>query len=129
MRHAVLHKLISLGLITVIIMAATAGFWQDVGAEDVVLTKAFKTTHAAIPSLTSIKSNPICPCNQNPDDDGLCGPCRYCACHAPMISQPVHLACPISLECIITSSEPFEALPDVYLSIFIPPQIIVPNTV
>jgi hypothetical protein len=125
MKHTVLHKLISLGLITVIIMASTAGFWQDVGAEEIALAKSLKTAHAAIPSLTSIKSNPICPCNQNPDDEGLCGPCRYCACHAPLIAQPVHLACPTSQECIITFLEPFEVLPEVYLSIFIPPQNIV----
>lgn len=120
-----LHKLVSFGLIVAIITIATAGFWQDAGAEDIALAKSLNTAHAATPSLTSIKSNPICPCNQNFDDDGLCGPCRYCACHAPLIIQPAHLACPTSQERIITSSEPFEVLPEVYLSIFIPPQNIV----
>ena len=125
MENTILHKLISFSLIVVIITVATAGFWQDAGAEDIALAKSLKTTHAAIPSLTSIKSSHICPCNQSPDDDDLCGPCRYCACHAPLIAQPVHLACPTSQECIITSLEPFKVLPEVYLSIFIPPQIIV----
>lgn len=125
MTITMLHKLVSFSLIVVIITLATAGFWQDAGAEDIALAKSLKTTHAAIPSLTSVKSNPICPCNQNPDDDGLCGPCRYCACHAPLIAQPVDLVCPTSQECIITSLEPFKVLPEVYLSIFIPPPNIV----
>jgi len=117
-----LHKFVSFSLIVAIITLATADFWQDAGAEDIALAKSLKTTHAAVPSLTSIKSNPICPCNQNPDDDGLCGPCRYCACHASLIAQPIHLVCPSSQESLITPLEPFKVLPEVYLSIFIPPQ-------
>lgn len=118
-----LHKFVSFSLIVVIITVATAGFWQDAGAEEIALAQSLKTTNAAIPSLTSIKSNPIFPGDQNSDDNGMCGPCRYCACHAPLITQPLQLDCPPSQGFVITSVEPFAALPEVYLSIFIPPQI------
>lgn len=117
-----LHKLVSFILIMVTLTLATAGLCYDAGAEEIASAKSLKTTHAAIPSLTSIKSNPIFPGDQSTDDDGLCGPCRYCACHAPLITYQIRIAYTPRVVIVMIASDPLIVLPEVYLPKFIPPQ-------
>lgn len=65
-----------------------------------------------------------CPCvplEQHKDYDG-CDSCVNCACHAPLIVQPLKLVYnPIIVA--LSTYDPLNFLPEVYLSKFIPPQI------
>ena len=67
-----------------------------------------------------------CPCTpleQHNDDDG-CDTCINCTCHAPLAIQPLQLSYnPIISN--LSTSDPFKHLPEVYLSKFVPPQILV----
>jgi len=122
MKNAAFHKIISFCMIMVIIAAATAGFWQDAGADELALAKSLKSSHTVFHAIPFLKSNAKSPDNQNTGDNDMCGSCRYCACHAPLLHQPIQLACVPQYNLLQPTGEPFEAPPEVYLSIFIPPQ-------
>ena len=66
-----------------------------------------------------------CPCTppvQHKDYDG-CDTCVNCSCHAPLSVQPLVLNYdPIILS--LRFSDPYQYLPEVFLSKFIPPQIL-----
>ncbi|AFP20459.1 MAG: hypothetical protein ACD_75C01198G0003 [uncultured bacterium] len=75
-------------------------------------------------SLSQISVPHQCPCTppaEHKDYDG-CDTCINCACHAPLAVQQlvVHYN-PIILS--LGFSDPYQYLPEVYLSKFIPPQI------
>ena len=122
MKNAVLHRIISFSLIMAIITAATSGLWQDAGAEELALSNSLKSTHSAFHVASSIKSDTKCPDNQNIIDNDMCVACRYCACHAPLLNQPVQLAYFPQYAHLLPTGEPFGLPHEVYLSIFIPPQ-------
>jgi len=72
--------------------------------------------------ITASHLSPCSPLEQHKDFDG-CDTCAYCTCHAPLSSQPVHISYnPVVLT--LHTSEPFRFLPTVFLSKFIPPQIL-----
>lgn len=75
-------------------------------------------------SFSQISASHQCPCaplEQHKDYDG-CDTCINCSCHAPLAVQQlvVHYN-PIILS--LGFSDPYQYLPEVYLSKFIPPQI------
>jgi len=57
---------------------------------------------------------------QHDDFDG-CDTCVNCACHAPLIAQSIQLSYKPSVRDNVTRSTPFNFLPEVYLSLFVPP--------
>lgn len=118
------HRFVALVMLLMMLALATTGFCQESGEGENSSAKSVKAVHSTITTLMSAKTSSAFP-DQNSDDGNRCDACRYCACHAPLISQPVHIASPTSQVHIITSLEPLEALPEVYLSIFIPPPNIV----
>jgi hypothetical protein len=63
-----------------------------------------------------------CPCvpfEQHNDFDG-CDTCANCSCHAPLTIHPFQIAYnPIILD--LSTFAPFNFLPEVYLSLFVPP--------
>jgi len=66
---------------------------------------------------------PCCPVEQHNDCDD-CDACMNCACHAPLAIQSFQIDYnPSILD--LSASDPFKHLPDVYLSKFIPPHILV----
>lgn len=72
--------------------------------------------------LTAVeKGCPICPIDEHSVPDHCDSSC-YCACHAPLAPQPVEISCS-QLVSSLVFAEPFKAIPEVYLSMFIPPQI------
>lgn len=122
MKNAAFQKMISFSLIMVVIAAATAGFWQDARAEELALAKSSKSSHSAFHAIPSIKTNTKSPDNQNTGDNDTCGSCRYCACHAPLLHQPIQLTYFPQYNLLQPTGESFEVPSEVYLSIFIPPQ-------
>ena len=66
---------------------------------------------------------PTCPVDEHSTPDHCDSSC-HCPCHAPLMLQPVEVACSRQIT-LLLFSEPFKALPEVYLSKFIPPHILV----
>ena len=67
-----------------------------------------------------------CPCSplEHHEEDDCCDACINCVCHAPLIIQQFLFSfTPSILE--LSASDPFKYLPEVYLSKFIPPHILV----
>ena len=63
---------------------------------------------------------PYAPLEHQTEDDG-CDCCVNCACHAPLMTQPLLARYnPVIRE--LQPLEPFKLLPEVYLPKFIPPQ-------
>ena len=123
MRHSFSHKFVTYLLLIVILTLSTAGFCQDACADEIAVDKSIKSANSVASFFAAEKTGPCCPCNQKSDNDNRCDSCRYCSCHAPLISQPVQVEYTPQLISIITS-EPFTNLPEVYLSKFIPPHIL-----
>lgn len=74
------------------------------------------------PELSESHQCPSAPHEQHKDYDG-CDICCNCSCHAPLTAQPFQLSYnPMVLD--LNTSDPFKYLPEVYLSKFIPPQIL-----
>jgi len=73
-------------------------------------------------SHSEISTPHQCPCTpleQHKDYDG-CDTCINCACHAPLVVQPFQIGYnPIILES--SASNPLKHLPEVFLSLFVPP--------
>lgn len=124
MRHTFSHKIVSFLLLIVILTLSTAGLCRDACADEIAMDKSIKSASSAGSFFAAEKTVPICPYGQQSDNGNRCDSCRYCSCHAPLISQPVQVV--YSAQVIyITSSEPFKAFPEVYLSKFVPPHILV----
>ena len=122
MRHSSSHKFVTYLLLIVILTLSTAGFCQDACADEIAVDKSIKSANSVASFFAAEKTGPCCPCNQKSDNDNRCDSCRYCCCHAPLISQSVQVV--YTAQVIpITSSEPFTAFPEVYLPKFIPPHI------
>lgn len=81
-------------------------------SDDSVITKAeYSAPHKC----------PCAPPAEHKDYDG-CDTCLNCSCHAPLAVQPLVLNYdPIILN--LRFSDPYQYLPEVFLSKFIPPQI------
>ena len=76
------------------------------------------------PETSGISATHHCPCSpfEHTDYDG-CHHCINCACHAPLAVQHMKFSYNPSLLNILIY-DPFKFLPEVYLSKFIPPQIL-----
>lgn len=122
MRPALLKKIIAVVLLVAVVAIAGNGrcFAQDAGH-----TLQASYGKADVTALNTGYGDE-CPCC--PDDDGHtaahCGACLSCPCHAPLNSQGA-LVPYIPLIVSLSILEPLNAPPEVYCSIFVPPQIAV----
>jgi len=75
-----------------------------------------RAAHTEIPAS---QDGPCAPPGQHEEHDG-CDTCVNCTCHAPLAMQPFQLSYnPVILDLYI--SAPLNFLPEVYLSLFVPP--------
>lgn len=79
------------------------------------------TADCSAERLSSFHQSPCDHPEQHDDSDG-CDTCANCACHAPLTINPLQLTyTPIISD--LVSSDPYNHLPEVYLSKFVPPQL------
>lgn len=113
------QKYISFLMVIVILSIAVNGFCQSSD------TVKFPVAAKNIQKVTDISSNdtqsPESPVNKSAHPDHCNSSC-YCSCHAPLTLQSERLCYSPSID-PLSSFEPFKAIPEVYLSKFIPPQI------
>ena len=122
MPHPAVAKFTSVGLILVILAASFLGLCRETHAAEeswVAPAQAYSQNVDA----SSDEHCPACPHEEQSDADHCASSC-YCSCHLPLTVQPVHIRfSPVVTDLIFI--EPFKALPEVYLSKFIPPHILV----
>lgn len=75
---------------------------------------------AQCPSNVSEGHCPCCPAEEHPLP-GSCDSSCHCSCHAPLTPQRINIASVLQISPLVFS-EPFKALPEVFLSKFVPPQ-------
>ncbi|MCM2359702.1 MAG: hypothetical protein NDI77_16245 [Geobacteraceae bacterium] len=121
MRNSLFHKFVSFVLLAVMLTFATAGFSHGACAEDSPGSSSVISANTVIPSIAAEKQGPVCPCDDHSTDSGHCGISCQCPCHASLTPQPVQVGCSPQISPLLFF-EPFKALPEVYLSKFIPPQ-------
>ena len=119
MRKLISLKFVSQLLLVILLIVAVNGVHESAHAmQDHVKTSSDQA------SLSQISAPHQCPCTppaEHKDYDG-CDTCVNCTCHAPLaVQQLVHRYNPIISS--LHFSDPYQYLPEVYLSKFIPPQI------
>lgn len=120
MSYSLFHKSVSFVLLAVMLTFATAGFSHGACAEDVP-GSSVASADAVTSSIAAGTQGPVCPCDDHSTDSGHCGISCQCPCHASLTPQPVQVGCSPQISPLLFF-EPFKALPEVYLSKFIPPQ-------
>ncbi|UFS72225.1 hypothetical protein LPW11_08525 [Geomonas sp. RF6] len=103
-------------LLLVLLLVAINGMHQRAHAEGCTISASSQTDPSAS------QDSPAIPLDQHTESDG-CDSCIDCACHAPLPVQLFHL-CYIPVVTDVATAEPFKPLPEVYLSKFIPPQLL-----
>lgn len=114
-----LKKVCSQVLVVVMLVISVTGACASAHDMEGQLTAAHD--HACCDAGISAPHDcPACPLEDEHGADG-CNTCFNCMCHASLLTQPFQLAYqPFIL--LPPGSEPFTALPEVYLAKFIPPQ-------
>lgn len=115
------QKYISFLMVIVILSIAVNGFCQssDIVEFSVAAKNVQKDTY-----IFSIDTQcPESPVNKSAHPDHCSSSC-HCSCQAPLTLQSGRLCYSPSID-PLSSFEPFKAIPEVYLSKFIPPQILV----
>lgn len=111
-------KLISSIVLLALLIVTICGIYKSADAmQSYIFPPQNQASHAEIAAPHN------CPCTpqeQHSDYDG-CDTCINCACHAPITVDLFKLAYTPSI-CSLTFPDPFQSLPEVYLSKFIPPQ-------
>ncbi len=120
MRKLIPLKFVSQLLLVIMLIVAVNGVHESAHAmQDNVKASSDQT------SLSQISAPHQCPCTppaDHKDYDG-CDTCVNCACHAPLSVQPLVLNYNPSI-LSLRFSDPYQYLPEVFLSKFIPPQIL-----
>ncbi len=106
-------------LVVMFFMTTTATSCLDAHAAD----KAWGSQNQQIGVCSPAASDNHCnPKNSGSSGDHCCLDCN-CLCHVPVTAQSIHIEHPISV-LSLDISEPFAALPEVFLQMFIPPDIL-----
>lgn len=121
MMRSLIHKYISIFMVIVIFAISVAGFCRDAHAAE--LSDDVHCDHDSSYLSPIEKQCPSCPGN-GPSESNHCDSSCYCSCNVSLTVQPV-LVSYSPLIAFLVFPEPFEALPEVYLSKFIPPHILV----
>lgn len=122
MNRAFLQKFISLLMVAVILAISSPGFCQSAHSTEASCA-AISQGHDNSYLSAAEKQCPDCPVNDHSIPDH-CDSCCYCSCHAPLTVQPLQIICS-QLITPLEFHEPFKTIPEVYLSKFIPPHILV----
>ena len=118
MPHPAVAKFTSVGLILVILAVSFLGLCRETHAAEESWVAPAPECSQKIDA--SDDHRPACPHEEQSDVDQCASSC-YCSCHLPVTVQPLRLLhVPIISRLLVY--EPFTALPEVFLSKFIPPQ-------
>lgn len=120
MRRPLYRKCISYLMVMVLLTMSVTGFCRSACATE--QPGDAKYEHGGYLSAFE-KGCPSCPIDEHSTADHCDSSC-HCACHAPLTAQPVQVVCS-QLIAPLVFPELFKALPEVYLSKFIPPHILV----
>ena len=119
MPHPAVAKFTSVGLILVILVASFLGLCRETHAAEESWVAPAQACSQNV-DASSDEHCPACPHEEQSDADHCASSC-YCSCHLPVTVQPLQLLhVPIISRLLVY--EPFTALPEVFLSKFIPPQ-------
>lgn len=119
MPHPAVAKFTSVGLILVILAVSFFGLCRETHAAEESWVAPAPECSQKIDA--SDDHCPACPHEEQSDVDHCASSC-YCSCHLPVTVQALQLLhAPIISR--LLAYEPFTALPEVFLSKFIPPQI------
>lgn len=113
------RKIVALGMLVVLTVVTLASFARNGCAFQQAST--FTKAHSVLAAQLDADC-PECPLDQH-SDSGHCGSACYCACHAPLMAQPVQLVCARLLTPLLFH-ESVKYPPEVYLSKFVPPEIL-----
>lgn len=115
------HRYVSFCMIIVMLAISVTGFCRGAHAAELSFDATFE--HSAS-YLNAVENQcPSCPIDEHSTPDHCDSSC-HCPCHAPLTVQTVQVGySPQGTP--FTFFEPFKALPEVYLSKFIPPHILV----
>jgi hypothetical protein len=121
MRKLIRLKFLSLIILVVMLTVTINGVHENAHAKQ---SHVISASDQASSLENSVSHHcPGSPLEEHKDLD-CCDTCMNCACHAPLTIQQFQLYYkPIVLDMI--TSDPFKHLPEVYLSKFIPPHILV----
>jgi hypothetical protein len=112
------RNFLSLLMMMVILAGFLNGFCQSACATE--LSGDAKCQQSTGFSAAVEEGCPSCPADEH-SGSHHCDSCCNCPCHAPLTEQPVQLFRSLQLSALVFF-EPFTALPEVFLSKFIPPQ-------
>jgi hypothetical protein len=122
----IMRKLLHLKLfamILLVIMLTVMINGSHACAHDMDCQMSAASDHGSPSVISASHHCPCCPVEQHNDCDD-CDTCINCTCHAPLTIQAFQLDYNPNIR-ELSTSEPFKHLPEVYLSKFIPPHILV----
>ncbi len=118
MLHRCMQEFTSLLLVVVILMAPTFCLCQEINGEDHLRIE--RSQAAGHGSIGNCDQSPCCPGDDDAGGSHDASGC-FCSCHLP-VTVHVPRIHHVPLVGDVSTFEPFTALPEVYLSKFIPPQ-------
>ncbi len=118
MRKLIPLKFFSRLLLMVVLTVTINGVHESAHAMQSHVTAASDQELAS--EISASQQCPCVPLGQHKDYDG-CNTCINCTCHAPLTIQPFQLSYNPSVLDDLYASAPFNFLPKVYLSLFVPP--------
>ena len=122
MRRQLFRKYVSFLMSMVMFTISVAGFCQSAHSFELSVDPHARTGGHLSAAIETENGCPICPMDGHSESEpDHCESSCYCACHAPLMPQPVQIVCSRQSSPLIFI-ESFKAIPEVYLSKFIPPQ-------
>lgn len=103
------RHVVSLLMILLVLSLSATCFCSDLAPAGKAVTAGSDCGHCPLDHSDGTEPEP-----------GQCDPFCHCACHAPLTGQLIAIRCSLHVS-PLTFSEPHKALPEVYLSKFIPP--------
>ena len=116
MGRSIYWKYISCLMVLVILAISVTGFCPDTCAAE--LPDNLNSGHCTAGAIDG--HCPSSPVNDHAASDQY-DPSCHCPCHAPLTTQPVQITCSQRISPLLFI-DPFKAIPEVFLSRFIPPQ-------
>jgi len=123
MRRQLNQKYICFVMALVMFVISATGVYHSACADELPVRATVAAKHEKSADVVSqIKKDcPSCPADNQSSPDRCDSTC-HCPCHAPLMAQPVQIASSQQITPLLFC-ESFKALPEVYLSKFIPPHI------
>jgi len=114
------RKFLALTLIAVILAFSTIDLCRETHTAGLSPESDCSKQNTVAGSATTTNQCPSSPADEHSRDDHDNSGC-YCGCHLPLTSSAISAS---YLPCIsiLTALEPFKAIPEIYIDLFIPPQ-------